>query len=152
MSLTSVVPSKVMLTAGLLLSLLVCAAYFSGVTAMVAPFGATCALLAVLPKAPFCQGRVIVISHVICVGVGAIASFIPLPDLAVVLGASWLSVIGMVFFRSLHAPAVAHTVILILGSSVIPNYVAVALVTALGLAAWSFFYIKHSEKIEAKLA
>ena len=152
MSVTSVVPNKVMLTAGLLLSLLVCAAYLSGVTTMVAPFGATCALLAVLPKAPFCQGRVIVISHVICIGVGAVASFIPLPDLAVVLVAAWLSVIGMAFFRSLHGPAVAHTVILVLGNQLVPNYVAVALITAVGFAAWSFFYLKHSEKTEAKLA
>lgn len=121
-----------------LLCVLMVAALLSGVSAMAAPFSATCALLGVLPGAPFCQPRALVVSHVVCIGVGVLAALSPNHSVAVAILGAWLAISGMVVTRSLHGPAVAHTVILAFGQQSLVKYPTVALATACAFAAISY--------------
>ncbi len=122
------------LRSGVLLTTLIVVAYASGIHAMAAPFCATCTLLALMPKAPFSSPRTLFLSHLLCVGTGALFAALPLPTLLIVLLAAWLSIMAMAFFQAIHAPAVAHTVILALGMQSTYTYAIGALATASGFA------------------
>lgn len=117
-----------------LLAALGVVAFVTGTFAMAAPFSATCALLAALPDAPFSKPRSLWISHAVCIGVGVAVSWVPAPALALALVGAWLSIAGTLVLRALHAPAVAHTVILALGTQVVVKYSIVAFVVALAFA------------------
>lgn len=123
---------------GASLSILFLIAYGAGVTQMIPPFAATCALLAILPNAPFSKPRTILVSHLLCIGVGAALTLLPIaPLLAAFLG-GWLAIMSMTMLRAVHAPAVAHTIILIVAKPPTGTFVVAVLGTALIFAAFSF--------------
>jgi hypothetical protein len=149
-SVTAVNKAQLVLSAALLAGLMV-AAQLSGVSAMAAPFAATCALLALLPRAPFSQPRVLVLSHLICIGVGAVGALAEAPVLLVVLLMTWLATTAMATSQSLHAPAVAHTVILSLGKQPLERYMLAALATTIGLAAVAYLSARREQATTASL-
>lgn len=115
---------------GILLLVLVAISYSTGISQMVGPFTATCALLAILPMAPFSKPKTILVSHLICVGVGLALTEAPIhPLLATFLGA-WVAIMAMAIFRVVHAPAVAHTAIILLAKPPLGLFAAVVLGTA----------------------
>lgn len=128
---------------GFLLSALIIVAYLTGISAMAAPFSATCALLAILPKASFSAPKTLLWSHFICVGIGVVFLSLPLPSLVLVALSAWVSITLMVSLRVVHAPAVAHAVILSLGTQSVQNYAVCAMVTALGFAIFSHVSLMH---------
>jgi CBS-domain-containing membrane protein len=130
---------------GAILSLLVCAAHVSGIMAMVGPFSATCALLVLTPKAPSSQPRSILWAHVICLGVGAAMSLLHLPVLPAVLLGAWLSILSTGFFRAAHPPAIAHTVILSLGSQNVGKYLTWAIAMVMGFTLYALFLSRTKE-------
>jgi CBS-domain-containing membrane protein len=97
------------LRAAISLALILIVSYGFDIYQMIAPFSATCALLAVLPTAPFSKPKTLVLSHSLCIAVGMAMSFSPLPVLVTVLVAAWISIMLMAGFKVMHAPAVAHT-------------------------------------------
>ena len=123
-----------------LLTTLVTIAYLSDVETLVAPFSATCVLLVLLPKSPFSQPKTIVLSHIICIGIGTTLVLLPLAfhTLALMLLATWISTVLMATFRVVHAPAVAHAAILSLGQQNLARYVFWAMVTVLIFAAYAY--------------
>jgi CBS-domain-containing membrane protein len=127
---------------GIMLSLLMLAAWYSGATAMAAPFSATAALLALLPQAPFSSPRAVLGSHVISLGAGLAAAAALLvwhgPVLVLALPAAWAAIMLMAATRTLHAPAAAHAVILALGKQDMLPYAGSALAVAMffSLQAW----------------
>ena len=122
---------------GAMLAALIAVAHWSGVTAMTAPFSATCALLVLLPRAPFSTPRTVFVAHLICVGVGVVCVSLPLASPMIVLLAAWVSIMLMAKLRVVHAPAVAHAVILSLGTQDVKTYALCAIATASGLALYS---------------
>lgn len=122
---------------GGLLAALVIVAQYTGVSAMAGPFSATCALLAILPKASFSQPKVIFFSHLICIAAGAALVRLPLPPLVIAFAAAWISIMGMALCRVVHAPAVAHAVILALGKQDVILYSAIAMMTATAFAVYA---------------
>lgn len=124
----------------------------SGVSAMIAPFSATCALLALLPNAPFSQARTLVISHAICIGLGALGSFVAAPVLVVALLVGWMAIIGMVWTHKLHAPAVAHTIILVFGKQPPDRYIIASMATVLVCAAFAWMWSRRrsGEMVQSK--
>jgi CBS-domain-containing membrane protein len=133
----------------MLLTALIVVAYASGLQAMAAPFCATCALLALMPNAPFSSPRTLWLSHLVCIGSGVLFAALPLPTLLAVLLAAWLSITAMSLLRVVHAPAVAHTVILSLGMQQTFVYAIGAFATALGFA---LFTLIESRQRDAKSA
>ena len=117
--------SVVALKSGLLLSILVAASFWSGVAAMAPPFSATCVLLVLLPSAPFSAPRTVLVSHLLCLSTGVLFLLLPklLAPILLVLCAAWVALILMAWLRAVHAPALAHTVILSMGQQQITSYV-----------------------------
>jgi CBS-domain-containing membrane protein len=129
------------LRAAVTLTMVLIVAYLSGVYQMIAPFSATCALLAALPGAPFSKPKTILLSHLLCLSVGmAMALFSPWPILITVFMATWTAIMLMATFKLMHAPAVAHTSILILLAPPPLLFSATAMLTAIILAALSYFH------------
>lgn len=126
------------LKSGLMLLAVMGAAWWSGTTAMAAPFSATCVLLALLPASPFSSPRTVLLAHVLCLAAGALGMALPVAPLAAALVAAWLALMAMSTLRAVHAPAVAHTVILSLGAQHGAIYLASALfvASAFALMAW----------------
>lgn len=115
---------------GILLSVLIAISYGTGVSQMVGPFSATCALLAILPNAPFSKPKTIVASHLICVAVGLAMAAVPIHPLIAALLGTWIAIMAMAVFRVVHAPAVAHTAIILLAAPPLALFAAVVLGTA----------------------
>lgn len=136
MPLLSLVNSEFM-RSGILLAVLAAIAYSAGISALAAPFSATCALLALMPNAPFSSPRTLIVSHAICIGIGAGFAALPLPIFVIVVSAAWLSIMMMSALRALHAPAVAHTVILALGVQSVASYALWAMAIALCFALYA---------------
>jgi len=95
------------------LGIVVLVAYLMSVPAVVGPFAATTALLAALPKSPFSQPKALVVGHVICVLLGLSFRLLVGHFAWVVVVAATVAIVLMVTTNTLHAPAVAHTVIII---------------------------------------
>lgn len=112
---------------GLLLSLLVLAAYGTGITQMVGPFSATCALLAILPNAPFSKPKTVLVSHLLCIGIGAAMLLLPVPPLVAALFAAWIAIMAMALLKVVHAPAVAHTIILLLAKPPVVQFAEIVI-------------------------
>lgn len=142
-----------LVVAACLLAALVTIAFFSGVPTLAAPFSATCALLALLPKSPFSQPKAILLSHIICVGIGAALVLLPLalPVWGLVLLATFISIALMVLFRAVHAPAVAHAAILSLGNQSVGEYAFWALVVAFSFAFFAYISALPDERVGGKI-
>lgn len=112
----------VALKSGLLLSALMAVSFCSGVMAMAAPFSATCVLLVLLPTAPFSAPRTVLLSHLLCLSVGILFLFLPLPPMLLVIIATWFALVLMAWLGAVHAPALAHTVILGMGQQHLVSY------------------------------
>ncbi|MES2047234.1 MAG: HPP family protein [Pseudomonadota bacterium] len=119
---------------GMLLSLLMIASFYSGVTAMAAPFSASCVLLVLLPKSPFSTPRTVLLAHLLCLSAGAIFSLLPLPSIVLVISAAWIALLAMAWLRAVHAPALAHTVILCLGKQAMLSYILSAALIVISFA------------------
>ena len=129
---------------GVLLAALMATVFVSGISAMAGPFCASCALLALMPKAPFSTPKTLLLSHVICVGAGVLLLSLPFPTLAITFVAAWISIMTMTLLRVVHAPAVAHTVILTLGKQDGESYAVAVLLTALGLTLLAYLMTMQS--------
>ena len=123
---------------GASLSILFLIAYGAGVTQMIPPFAATCALLAILPNAPFSKPRTIIVSHLLCIGIGAALMLLPVAPLFAAFLGGWFAIMSMAILRAVHAPAVAHTIILIVAKPQAATFVVAVLGTALIFAAFSY--------------
>lgn len=88
-------------------------AYLVSVPAVMGPFAATTALLAALPKSPFSQPKTLFVGHAICVVLGLLFGLLLGHFTWVVVVAATTAITLMVATKTLHAPAVAHTVIII---------------------------------------
>lgn len=139
------------LRAAMSLALILIVSYGSEMYQMIAPFSATCALLAVLPAAPFSKPKTLVLSHILCIAVGLVMSFSPLPLLVTVLIAAWISIMLMAGFKVMHAPAVAHTSILILLKPPMIHFAAVVIFTSLLLAAFSYMHGKSTSNLRTQI-
>ena len=123
--------NAIALKSGLLISLLIAASFWSGVMAMAAPFSATCVLLVLLPSSPFSTPRTVLLSHLLCLSAGALFLFLPLPPILQVIIPAWLALILMAWLSAVHAPALAHTVILGMGQQHTVSYLLWALLIAI---------------------
>lgn len=123
---------------GLLLAALIAVAAYSDVSAMIGPFSATCALLALLPAAPFSRSGTVAWSHLICIGAGAVMTLAHVPPLPAAFFAAWISIMLMAGYRVVHAPAVAHAVILALGKQDVLVYALVAGISSSGFALFAY--------------
>lgn len=123
---------------GLLLAALIAVAAYSDVSAMIGPFSATCALLALLPAAPFSQPGTVAWSHMICIAAGAVMALAQVPPLPAAFFAAWISIMLMAGYRVVHAPAVAHAVILALGKQDVVVYSLVAGISSIGFALFAY--------------
>lgn len=136
--------SVVALKSGLLLSVLVAASFWSGVMAMAPPFSATCVLLVLLPSAPFSAPRTVLVSHLLCLGAGVFFLLLPLPPILLVLCAAWLALILMAWLRAVHAPALAHTVILGLGQQHVTSYVLWAVLIIISFTLLAYYEVRRA--------
>lgn len=134
------------LRAAMSLTIILIVAYVSDIYQMIAPFSATCALLAVLPAAPFSKPKTLMLSHALCIAVGLAMSFSPLHVLITVLVAAWISIMLMAGFKVMHAPAVAHTSILILLKPPMIQFAVVVIFMSLLLSVISYM---HGRSINA---
>ncbi|MBI3897417.1 MAG: HPP family protein [Gammaproteobacteria bacterium] len=140
MSATSSIPASAtgpFVRGGMLTAALMTVVYGAGISAMAAPFSATCVLLALMPQAPFSQPRTLLLAHVICIVLGAGFAALPLPAFVAVFGVVWLSIMLMAVCRAVHAPAVAHAVILTLGAQPVATYSRWALILAVAFAMYA---------------
>lgn len=117
----------------------------TGVPQMMAPFGATCALLALAPKAPFSRPVAIVGSHLLTLACGfacaQLSSLINVDPTTIAVLAVLLSIITMGLFKVVHAPAVAHSVIAVV---LHPNPQIYATAVLLTCAAFAIFSAAHA--------
>lgn len=132
------VDATALLHCAMLLSSLFAGAWLSGSPAMIAPFCASCALLVLMPSSPFSAPRTVIVAHAACICVGAACGSLPVPALLAALLAAWLAIAAMAALRAIHAPAVAHTVILALGNVPTGRYGLYAGATAAGFALFSW--------------
>jgi CBS-domain-containing membrane protein len=128
------------LRAALLLAALGAVVQWSGAAKIAAPFSATCVLLSLMPEAPFSRPRALLLSHLICVGSGALFWVVPAPAYAAAFASAWLSIVLMGAARAVHAPAAAHAVILALGGRAMGRDALWVLAAATGFA----FYARLS--------
>lgn len=86
----------------------------SGVPWIMAPFGATCAILFAAPTSPLAQPRNVIGGHLITSSVG-LAALYGLGDSILVMSlAVGVAIMMMQFFRAVHPPAGANPLIIIL--------------------------------------
>ncbi|MFZ6655285.1 HPP family protein [Undibacterium sp. TJN19] len=130
----------------LLLSLLMTVCFYTGVTAMVAPFSASCVLLVMLQKSPFTAPRTLLLAHLICLSAGLIGQSISPPTILLVGAATWVALLAMAWLRAVHAPALAHTVILCLGKQDPTRYLPTAMLVVLLLAISSLVFAKLGDR------
>lgn len=142
-----------MLKSALLLAALMSVSYYSGVSAMAAPFSASCVLLVLLPLSPFSAPRSVLLSHLLCLAAGllflTLNLWLPLPPLLLALGATWLGLLMMAWLRAVHAPALAHAVILCLGQQQVGTYLMSALLLASGYALFAWLQVRRNTSITA---
>lgn len=117
-----------------MLAVLVGVSFWTGTTAMAAPFSATCVLLALFPQSPFSSARTVLLSHLLCLGAGMLALLLPLPLPLQLLSAVWLALMLMAWQGAVHAPAAAHAAIVALGAQQLPAYPASVVAVAGGFA------------------
>ena len=92
----------------------------TGVPWLMAPFGATCVILFAAPASPLAQPRNVIAGHLITSAAGLVALY-SLGDSIIVMSlAVGVSIMLMQYFRSVHPPAGANPVVIILaGQSVV---------------------------------
>lgn len=81
---------------------------------LMAPFGATCVLLFAVPSSPLAQPRNIIVGHFICSLVGLIALYSLGNSIFVMSLAVGIAIMLMQYFRSIHPPAGANPLVIIL--------------------------------------
>ncbi|MCK0197715.1 HPP family protein [Ancylobacter sp. 6x-1] len=107
---------------------------------LIAPFGATCVLVFALPDSPLAQPRNVIGGHLIssAVGLSVLALLGPGP-LALALGVG-LAIGAMVLTRTLHPPAGADPIVVILAGASWPFLLAPVLVGTVFLVLLSRAY------------
>ncbi len=81
---------------------------------MIAPFGATCVLVFALPESPLAQPRNVIGGHLICAAIGLLClhTFGVAPwSLGLAVGAA---IVGMQLTRTIHPPAGANPLLIML--------------------------------------
>lgn len=139
----------VALKSALMLMVLMGVSRWSGVTAMAAPFSATCVLLVLLPHLPFSTPRTVLLSHLLCLGAGLLLLYLPLAPLAQMIGATWIGLMLMAWLRAVHAPALAHAVILCLGQQQVASYLGWALLVAASFALFALLSARQHPAAQA---
>lgn len=88
--------------------------HMSGVPWLMAPFGATCVILFAAPASPLAQPRNVILGHLITSIIGLIALY-AFGNSLLVLGLSvGISIMLMQLLRSVHPPAGANPIVIIL--------------------------------------
>lgn len=98
--------------------------YASGAPLLVAPFGASCVLLFGAPNGPLSQPRNVVGGHLVATLVGLIMLHLFGAGMLAVSAAVGLSIVAMLLTDTLHPPAGADPIVLMLAN-----------------AGWSFFFM-----------
>lgn len=81
---------------------------------IIAPFGASCALVFGAPASPLAQPRNVIGGHVISAVLGlAAATLLASPQLAMALGTG-LAIFGMLLTKTLHPPAGANAIVVVM--------------------------------------
>lgn len=94
----------------------------TGVPWLMAPFGATCALLFAVPASPLAQPRNVIGGHLIAAAVGMTALY-TLGDSAIVMSvAVGLAILLMQVTRTVHPPAGANPIVIILAGQQVMNW------------------------------
>jgi len=84
---------------------------------IVAPFGASCALVFGAPASPLAHPRNVIGGHLISAALGLIAAMlIPYPPLAMAVGVG-LAIAGMLLTGTLHPPAGANPIVVVLSAA-----------------------------------
>ncbi len=84
---------------------------------IIAPFGATCALVFGAPASPLAHPRNVIGGHLISAALGLLAaSLIVSPPLAMAVGVG-LAIAGMLLTGTLHPPAGANPIVVVLASA-----------------------------------
>ncbi|WP_102227104.1 HPP family protein [Acidimangrovimonas sediminis] len=103
------------------LSLLGALAHHAGVDLLMASFGATCLLLFATPDTPLAQPRNVVGGHLLASGVGLAAMHLFAPQAAVLMAlVVAVAIVLMQVTRTLHAPAGADPLVIMLKGHVLP--------------------------------
>lgn len=98
--------------------------YESGVPLLVAPFGASCVLLFGAPHGPLSQPRNIIGGHLIATLIGLVMLHLFGNGMVAISAAVGLSIMAMLLTETLHPPAGADPIVLMLAN-----------------AGWSFFFM-----------
>jgi|SRR5581483_4809372 len=82
---------------------------------IVPPFGASCVLLFSAPQSPFAQPQNVIGGHVLSAGVGLLAMFLLGPTYAAMAVGVGLAIVVMRLTGTVHPPAGANPILVILG-------------------------------------
>ncbi len=103
----------------------------SGLPLLIAPFGASCALVFGAPSSPLAHPRNVIGGHLVTAFLGLLAAtLIASPVLAMAVGVG-LGIAGMLLTDTLHPPAGANPIVVVLASAAWSFLLAPVLVGAL---------------------
>ncbi|MEW6644759.1 MAG: HPP family protein [Pseudomonadota bacterium] len=85
----------------------------TGFPALPAPVAAAALVVLAAPQAPAARPRAVVLAHLVCLIAGGLGASLPFEAIAAIPLAVGAAAAVMLAARAVHAPAIAHTVIMI---------------------------------------
>jgi CBS-domain-containing membrane protein len=128
-----------------LVAIIMLATFFSGNQAIIGPLSASATLIALLPNAPASQPRTVLLSHVVCAVLALLMLAMHLPMIAAVGLTIWLAIVLTANLKIIHAPAVAHAAIIVLGKQALNVYLVAASIAVLGFAVASYSFNRFNK-------
>lgn len=112
----------------------------SSLPLIIAPFGASCALVFGAPASPLAQPRNVIGGHLISAALGLVAAtLVASPAAAMAVGVG-LAIAGMLLTGTLHPPAGANPIVVVLTAATWPFLIAPVLLGALAIVAIGTLY------------
>ncbi len=109
---------------------------------LIAPFGATCALVFGAPASPFARPRNVIAGHFITAALGLLAiALVPYAPLAMALGVG-LAIAGMMLTDTMHPPAGANPIVIGLTHASASFLVAPVLIGACAIVGLAIIFHK----------
>ena len=88
--------------------------HLTGYTYIMAPFGASCVILFAVSQSPLAQPRNVIFGHLISAFVGLVFLKLFGNDMIVAASAVGVAIVTMQYFRSVHPPAGANPLVILL--------------------------------------
>ncbi len=131
---------------GLTVGALAAADATTGYALIIAPFGASCALVFGAPASPLAQPRNVIAGHLISAALGLVAvTLIASPVIAMAVGVG-LAIAGMLLTDTLHPPAGADPIVVALLGATWDFLAAPVLIGALAIVAMGALFHRHAAR------